>query len=391
MTLQQLYILSALKNKYVSYFFGGMLNFFAHNIEYIGQKAIISKPVIDMSSSYPVCDKPAISGQEKLCRRANQGLYNEVVTSLNIVADAVKIKFDYDLIYGFDENNQPYSTFWTLADGIILLKKINPILISMIPSLKNEAQPKLCLTTPWRFFSVGTYFVRIPSKDNDNYYAVYVPYFTDNAFTIEYIEKEKTLCVEKRSMEEQRFLFVKLLHELIEHASSQQKNGVVSYVWGGCSYTNSNDNDDFFYAQGAWYRPLHGETYQGYDCSGLIWRLAQSVGIQFPWKVTKMMSEHCRLVDEHNPLENGDIIWFEGHTMIVGSIQDNTIIEAAGYSSGYGCVHCIPLEKRFAGINTYEDLINAYCNQEAISLLDSHGNQLKKVHIKLLKLMPPYQ
>lgn len=390
MTIQQVCILSALKNKYVSYLFGGLLNFFVHNVEYINQKAVISKPVIDMSSSYPVCKNSPIAGQETICRRANQGLYNEVVTSVNVFADAVKINID-KVIYGFEDKNQPYSTFWTLVDGVTLLKRINPVLIGMIPCLENEYQPKLFLREPWDSFSVGTYFVRIPNKDTQHQYAVYIPYFRSNTFGIAYIEKDKALCVEQRSEQEKRAVFVALLYRLIEYASSQNSAGVVPYVWGGCSFVASNNKNDFFYAQGCWHRSCQGDTYQGYDCSGLIWRLAQCAGIPFPWKVSKLIGQRCRLIDDANLLEEGDIIWFEGHTMIVASIEDNTIIEAAGYTSGYGCVHCISLKKRFAGINTYQELINAYFNKEPVSLLDAQGKELKKVHIKLLKLMPPYQ
>ncbi|RTL07177.1 hypothetical protein EKK58_03305 [Candidatus Dependentiae bacterium] len=390
MHFQSTLLLSSLKNKYISYLIGGLLNFVAHNVDYINQKAVISKPVVDMSSSYPACQKSPISGQETLCRRANQGLYNETVTSLHVVADAVKINVD-KVIYGFDDNGQPYSTFWTLVDGITLLKKINPVLIGMIPCLENEYQSKLFLSEPWNGFSVGTYFVRIPQKDIQTQYAVYIPYFADNTFSIAYIEKEKALCIEQRSDQQKRGLFVALLHRLIVYAASEDASSVVPYVWGGCSFSTPNDKNDFFYAQGCWHRPSQGETYQGYDCSGLIWRMAQGAGIPFVWKVSKLIGQYCRPVDENNMLEEGDIIWFEGHTMVVASIHGNTLIEAAGYSTGYGCVHCIPLSKRFAGINTYQDLYNAYLNKQPIGLLDAQGNEFKQVSVKLLKLMPPYQ
>lgn len=387
MNVQQICAYFILKNKYISYFCGGILNLLLHNVDYVGQKAVVSESIVDMSSSFPLCVNPVISGQETVCRRANQCLYNEVVNCVGVLADAVKIDFD-KVIYGYGQDGQPYSSFWTDSSGITLVKKINVVLLAMIPSLENERQPKICLSKPWHSFSVGTYFVHIPSKDTDLCYAVYVPCFAHNTFSIEYVDKEKALCVYKRTEQEMRALFVSILYGLIDHAHEAIADGVVPYVWGGCSYITPNNKQDFFYTDGAWHRPSENQTYNGYDCSGLIWRIAQCVGISFPWKVSKMIVQHCPIVDEYSQLKEGDIIWFEGHVMVVADIEKSLLIEAAGYSAGYGCVHCVSLEQRFADIKTYEDLINAYSNKRPVGLLNAQGYKTKEVYVKLLKLIP---
>jgi hypothetical protein len=389
MNIAQLFAFFAAKNNYLPYIFTGLFNFCAHNIEYAGQMAVISKPVIDMSSSFPYCDHLPASGKEKICRRANQGLYNEVVELIWIVANTVNIDYK-KVIYGHDEEGNNYSTMWTAQDGLTLLKNIDPFLRSMIPCMQKIDQPKLFLTAPWHGFSVGSYFVRIPKKDTDMQYAIFLPNFAENTFSIEYINKEHALCVQPRTEEEARLLFVALLYNLIEQAEYAQSNGIIPYVWGGCSFITTNKKDDFLYEAGAWHRPCSGSVYTGYDCSGLIWRLAQCAGIEFPWKVSKMMAEHCRPIRDEEIVEIGDIIWFEGHVMVVADIENNRLIEAAGYSSGYGAVHCIPLAKRFGGIETYADLIDAYLNEYPVSLLNANGYESKKVIIKLLKLTPPY-
>jgi hypothetical protein len=389
MNVAQLFAFFAAKNNYTAYILTGLLNFCAHNVEYAGQKAVISKPVVDMSSSFPLCYHSPACGQKNPCRRANQGLYNEVVNCIAVVADAVNIDYK-KVIYGHDDEGNNYSTMWTAQDGLILLKNVDPCLHSMIPCMQKGDQPKLFLTEPWHNFSVGSYFVRIPTKDTDSHYAIFLPHFSENTFSIEYIEKEHALCVEPRTEQEARIVFVSLLYKLIEYAKNTLSDGVVPYVWGGCSFITANKKDDFLYEAGEWHRPCYESVYTGYDCSGLVWRLAQCAGINFPWKVSKMMAIHCRPIIENEILELGDIIWFEGHVMIVADIEHNTLIEAAGYNNGYGAVHCISLADRFGGITTYHDLINSYINQSPVSLLAADGHEVKKVIINLLKLTPPY-
>ncbi|HTM05740.1 MAG TPA: NlpC/P60 family protein [Patescibacteria group bacterium] len=389
MNIAQLFAFFAAKNHYASYIFGGLLNFCTHNVEYIGQKAVVTKPVVDMSSSFPLCYNPPALGGEVQCRRANQALYNETVDCIAVIADAVKIDYQKG-IYGHDENGNNYSTMWIPQDGLALLKNIDPILLPMIPCMKKLDQPKLFLTTPWHNFSVGSYFVRIPTKDTDSHYAIFLPNFIKKTFTIEYIPQEQALCVDYRKERDARSLFVALLHKLIEYAAEKIEDGVIPYVWGGSSFITANKKDDFLYTAGAWHRPCYGQIYTGYDCSGLIWRLAQCAGIPFPWKVSKMMALHCRPINENEILEIGDIIWFEGHVMVVADIEKNILIEAAGYKNGYGQVQLMYLNERFQGVISYTDLIHAYKNECPISLLAADGSEIKKVVIILLKLTPPY-
>jgi hypothetical protein len=373
-----------------SYVFTALLNIFVQNAEYKDAKAVITKPVVDMSSSYPLCYQPPISGQDVVCRRANQGLYNELVECKGIVANAVK--FDYErVMYGCDPvTGTPYSTMWADVHGLKLIKEVDSFLLPMIPDMQKQEQKKLCLRLPWHQFSVGTCFVRVSTSDIDDSYAVYVPAFQEHTYAIAYIPVSCCLLVEQRSLDQARALFVELLFGLIAYAQQVQSYGVVPYVWGGCSFVTPNDRNDFILDNGVWDRPCVSDVYSGYDCSGLIWRLAQCAGIPFIWKVTKIMQESCRPVTPDDPLQEGDIIWFAGHTMVVADLERNLLIEAAGYQSGYGCVCCMALQDRFAGIHTYDDLLHAYYNQQPIELLNNDGKVAKKIVIKLLKLTPPY-
>ena len=53
------------------------------------------------------------------------------------------------------------------------------------------------------------------------------------------------------------------------------------------------------------------------------------------------------LLKKGEALEEGDLIWYNGHVMIVSDVKKNRLIEAAGYESGWGKVHEIALDKVF--------------------------------------------
>lgn len=87
-------------------------------------------------------------------------------------------------------------------------------------------------------------------------------------------------------------------------------------------------------------------------------------------------------------MENGDLIWTPGHVMIINNLKNNTLVEARGYSSGYGCVHKITLDKVFAEINTYDDLIKYYYANKKITFKNKEGESAKNsVNFKLFKLI----
>ena len=133
---------------------------------------------------------------------------------------------------------------------------------------------------------------------------------------------------------------------------------------------------------------IRDSPYTGYDCSELIMRMAQLAGINFVWKTSQVMSEQCAPLTSDGFLEDGDLIWFPGHIVIVSSIANNEIIEARGYGSGYGCVHRIKLSECFKGIETYDNLVDAYFSQTPLFLCDKQGEVTKELPVfKILKLI----
>ena len=73
--------------------------------------------------------------------------------------------------------------------------------------------------------------------------------------------------------------------------------------------------------------------------------------------------------------------------MVVASLQNNTIIEARGYPTGFGKVHELPLHKTFKNINSYADLLNHYFSNKSLYWLDKEGRINSTLHnYKILKL-----
>ena len=86
-------------------------------------------------------------------------------------------------------------------------------------------------------------------------------------------------------------------------------------------------------------------------------------------------------------LQEGDIIWIRGHVMIVGSLKDNTLIEARGYNHGYGKVQEIPLHTVFKYIKTFAQLFVHQQNKLPFFRMNSRGKVVQTIHeLKILRL-----
>jgi hypothetical protein len=111
----------------------------------------------------------------------------------------------------------------------------------------------------------------------------------------------------------------------------------------------------------------------GLDCTGLIVRAAQIVGIPYFFKNSTTIGALMRPLQPHESLHAGDIILVRGHVMIVADTKRNTLVEARGQDHGYGKVHEIPLKNVFKGMTTFDDLQTAHATQKRLIRFDSRG------------------
>ena len=115
---------------------------------------------------------------------------------------------------------------------------------------------------------------------------------------------------------------------------------------------------------------------------------AQIVGLPYYAKNTRAIYNSLRPLLKEDVLEEGDLIWYEGHVLVVSDIPKNFVIEAVGYESGFAKVHQISLDKVFADIHDYKDLILAHHMQQPLKRLDILGNPVRSVQqLKLFKLI----
>ncbi|HLB41037.1 MAG TPA: hypothetical protein VJJ83_04555, partial [Candidatus Babeliales bacterium] len=125
----------------------------------------------------------------------------------------------------------------------------------------------------------------------------------------------------------------------------------------------------------------------GYDCSCLISRAAQIVGWPYFYKNSATAERNLTAITALNQLAPGDLLWHAGHIMVVSDVEQGLLIEARGYSQGFGCLHEIPLSRIYVGIKTYAELWQAIQTNTVVKTLDDQGLPFGAIQqFKLLKL-----
>ena len=383
------------------------LNFFMHSAEEKTlknntsyQKAVIINPVIDMNNSYPAPPKelPIAPGFNQYnCQRAHQGLFNELVSIIDERHNAtdpnksmVEIAFD-DIDYKGDGT----STFWTYKKNILPLNEdTNLQIINSIPNPSYGSEPTIVLIWPWNNFSVGTRFKYI-SENEIEYGTEFIPGYIikyydhkNNLEIIDTIPQIDALQEYKETPDHHRDLFVSIVNQLINRVNIEYPGHAIPYVWGGSSFIHTCLSDHYWNDNNAWHRYKKNSIYHGYDCSELIVRMAKIAGIHFPWKTTPAIQAKKRALSETQKLENGDIIWIQGHVMIISDLEKNELIHARGYTSGYGSVHKACLSEVFHNVENYEQLLTMYRTDQPLTLKVKNGDVFKTWDLfKLLKLI----
>lgn len=358
------------------------------------QKAIIIVPVADLIGA-PVSNiktykrLPLCGGKInpfEACIRMNQLLFNVIVEVLEQKNNQVKITIPH-LFFTTKTNTQPYTTYWTHADNIILLDTLHEkgLNIDKIPqpfdfkknNIEYAMRNTIVLLRPHYdkkieyHFSAGTRFVQVNTKKNKtNYHHVYAFDKKTMAFKTLLLPKKVCLVQSKLTTHKQRTqLFVKLLRSW-----THLNNGVIPYVWGGCSFIGTSNDRGFsetIHIQND--KPAYSfftktdcteSPKTGLDCTGLIALAAQIAGIPYFLKNSTTITQHLQQIKKDQPFEEGDIIWIDRHAMVISNIKKNLLVEARHYSHGYGIVHEIPLHKQFKQITTYKKLADAVFNKK---------------------------
>lgn len=353
--------------------------------------------------------------KSELAPRVRQDLSNKNNNLQNISADN-------NLIVNLESLGQEYrNSFWTLKTNLIPVKDLTDLGINLsklpvpinfknnfkTPSLAIDDTNKVTLITPvidpvtQRSYSVGTSF-KIVGFESD--YArtsknlglpVWVLKNSSNnilKLTQIVLPAGSYIVHTPKNFVAQKQDFVNLIKSW-----TQFNTGFVPYVYSGASLINTCatgqcliKNSQNILGQPGYIRENYiQEPSAGLDCSCLISRAAQIVGIPYFYKNSATIERNLIEIRDINQLEAGDFIWHVGHIMVVSDVARGLMVEARGYRQGFGCLHEIPINKIFYGINSYVDLLNCIKSNQVVRTLDNQGNFFGQIaKFKLLKFEP---
>jgi hypothetical protein len=311
--------------------------------------------------------------------RSCQLLFNTTVNTVQETPHEALIEAEH-LCYELDADGTYKNQFWIPKKSLLFLDQVNEQTRHSFPeplsfSRNHWTDPSvIVLTLPWlaptnTYYSVGTRFVREPLLDTDTTYAISIRYPHHKHAQIESVPRTHALVEGSIPKKEQRKAMIDLIKKWISYA--EQSEIGIPYVWGGSSFAPQSPR-----------KPLIG-----WDCSSLILRAAQIVGIPLAAKTSMLMEKELKPLSKNDTLEIGDIIWRPGHVVLISDIRHNEIIQARGYESGYGYTFATTLDKHFKGVKSFNTLKKIYFNGAPVTELKKNGTPLNTfASIKILKL-----
>lgn len=299
------------------------------------------------------------------CPRVHQALFNEVGIMREEKGEEVRIEFPHLCYVGADK--EMHSDFWLQRDCVHAVNDMTQEMRKALPEpvLTKSPTATVALILPWEdeeskiVYSAGTRFVHNPPADTAEHFSIFLLNYEKNVVQEVAIPRAIALPEEPRSLDSSKKLLIEILRLWIAHGK-----GVIPYVWGGCSYCTRFPDKEFFLQEvkrgaeelSSWQRPGTRGVRTGFDCSGLVLRVAQLVGLTYVSKNTTTIGIMGTDVPDNEPLQQGDLMLVRGHVMVVSDIEKGQFIDAASYSSGYGCLRECSLGDAFAEVDTYEDM-----------------------------------
>lgn len=328
------------------------------------------------------------------CSRIHQIIFNETVTVLEERDHEIRISIP-NIFFEQPESETRFTEYWTYKQAVIAQKSLHQqnISLSLFPepidfTLQSKSSQKVVTLlfpyyepTTQQTYSAGSRFV--VNKIKNKAIIAYAYYAKKEKICSIKIPLHLCLVEEPKEPKDKIALFASLVQQWAE-----RQNGFIPYVRGGCSFTMLCQNDDIIKKENAYYRPTYPHLpAPGFDCTGIIARATQICGIPYYFKNSTTLVKYLRSLEKEEAIENGDIIWIDGHTIIIADSAKNLCVEARGYDHGFGKIHALPIGKLFANLEQLEDVKNAMFYGKSVIRLDSSGNhaQIMPV-IKILKL-----
>jgi hypothetical protein len=316
------------------------------------------------------------------CKREYQILYNESVQVLQIKGDEAQIRVPH-IIY-FDKQEGLYTNiYWTLKKNLICLdelqvKNVNihkiPQEVSFSQDIRQDESVVVLrepfIATDGRVFSAGTRFKMVKECVGGGSIGCYALNKNLQEVILD-IPESKLNFYRDCSIKKRISDFVKLLRSW-----ANLQSGFIPYLYSGSSYIYVYNKDDILVrgSDNTFYKDeLKVYPYAGFDCSCIISRGAQICNLPYFYKDSTTLERNLDPVDNFNELSEGDIIWFQGHVVIISDIKNNLVVEARGYASGFGRVHECHLNLMFRNINSFKELLSAKRENKSLELLSRDG------------------
>ena len=336
-----------------------------------------------------------------LCCRATQLLFNEQVTIIEQSGEQsyVEASFWYLKNPSFQSPSTRNNRFWTLTKNLKPLSALTSEENVTIPPTDPEKLlgKVVSLTLPWHCretntsYSAGTQFVTT-GQENDRYpIKLYDP--KTSKLTESTLPKNLCVLTLKRSDEQKRTLFLTTIQSWAHGIPDS-----IPYVLGGASILETFKDVPFYEKKmivgkikgTAFIRPECTATpHTGVDCTGLIRLACKISGIPLTATNSKSIAQSLFKLAPTTTLQNGDILFWKGHTAIISDIKNGLLIEARGYEHGYGFVQEIPYSRELQEIDTTDKLMNVYLKRRPVQRLDIKGHYRETItDLTILSLLP---
>lgn len=369
-------------------------------------RAVVTVPVADvtghalLNASYYSTIPYAPDKGDAACIRLHQIKYNEVVTMVRELHSG-EVIIEVPGLFYYDGKNNLRNDFWTLKKYLMPLSKIAKEAQQCVPPAIDRNSPKqgyenvLTLRRPWynnkNVYSVGTRFIRNKAEDTkDSYGIFFLDYVTKKIHKV-LIPRNRALICYHTDFMKARNSFISIVRDWA-HLS----RGFIPYVWGGISYREPCIDESFEKLVGKryghtvsyWERKVGNSVPRsGFDCSNMILCAAQMAGLPYYCKNTHALATTLRPLKSGEKIEDGDLIWYSGHVMVVSDVNKGLVIESIGYDAGYGQLHEIHIANVFKGIHNFNGLRPVHFKRKFIRRLRKDGTPWRSVyHLKILKL-----
>ena len=337
-----------------------------------------------------------------LCCRATQLLFNERVTIIeqsNKEQSYVETSFWHLKNSSFQSPSTRNNRFWTLTKNLKPLSTVTSEENATIPPTDPEkiTEKVITLTLPWHCretntsYSAGTQFI-ITGQNNDHYQ---IKLYNPKTSSLVESALSKNICVlnKKRTDEQKRELFLTTIQNWAHGIPDS-----IPYVLGGASILDTFKNATF-YEKKMTLGNLKGTVFlrpeyttiprTGVDCAGLIRLACKVAGIPLTATNSKSIAQSLSKLAPTTALQNGDILFWKGHTAIVSDTKQGLLVEARGYEHGYGLVQEIPYRLELQGITTTDKLMTAHTRKKPIQRLDKQGHYRETItDLTILSFLP---